>query len=116
MLPFLDDFELTLGGRYQWIEKDIDLDQFTTPIVDGTVTLGEPAVELKADDSWTAFLPKAAVSYRVNDDWTAYASVSKGYAPGGFNYVAFSPNVEDNQFGPQKSLSYEIKHQGQLAR
>lgn len=108
VLPFLDDFELTLGGRYQRIDKDIDLDYYETPIVNGDVTLGQPVVELKADESWTVFLPKAAVSYRVDDAWTAYASVAKGYMPGGFNYASSSPNVEDAQIEPQESWSYEI--------
>lgn len=106
--PVFNDFELTFGGRYQWIEKEIDLDSFTTPIVGDVVNLGAPVLELNAGDSWTAFLPKAIISYRVNDAWTTYASVAKGYMPGGFNIVAFTPDLADNQFGPQESLSYEI--------
>ena len=108
VLPFLEDFELTLGGRYQVIEKDLDLDYFVTPIVNGQVVLGSPVLELKADERWTAFLPKVAISYRVNDAWTTYASVAKGYMPGGFNFIASTPNVEDNQFDPQISWSYEL--------
>lgn len=108
VLPFLNDFELTLGGRQQRVEKDIDLDYYVTPIVNGGVTLGQPVSELKADDSWTAFLPKAAIRYRLDDAWTAYASVAKGYIPGGFNFAASSSNVENNSFDPQKSWNYEI--------
>lgn len=79
-----------------------------TPIVDGVVSLGTPAYELNADKSWTSFLPKAAVSYRINDVWTTYASIAKGYIPGGFNFAASSSNVSDNQFDPQKSWNYEM--------
>jgi iron complex outermembrane recepter protein len=105
VLPFLGDFELTLGGRYQRVDKDIDLDSFVTSIGD---PLGPPAYELNADDSWTTFLPKAALSYRINDAWTVYAGVARGYIPGGFNFAASSANVEDNSFDPQQSLNYEI--------
>ncbi|MBV2120555.1 MAG: TonB-dependent receptor [Candidatus Thiodiazotropha sp. (ex Ctena orbiculata)] len=114
VLPFLDAFELTLGGRYQWIEKEIALASFTTPIVDGVINVGAPAFEINADETWTTFLPKAAISYRLDNDWTAYASVAEGYMPGGFNFVAFTPNVADNQFGPQESMSYELGAKGSL--
>ena len=90
------------------VEQEIDLDSFVTPIVGGVVTLGAPVLELNAEESWTTFLPKAAISYRIDDAWTAYASVAEGYTPGGFNFVVFTSSVADNEFGPQKSLSYEI--------
>ena len=53
-------------------------------------------------------MPKAALAYKYNDDLTTYASVSKGYMPGGFNYFANSGGTEENSFDPQKSINYEV--------
>lgn len=104
--PVFDVLELTLGGRYQRIEKEIDLDSFFNNALFNTVD---------GDEEWTEFLPKVALNYKVNDNWSVYASYTKGYMPGGFNFFAFSPTftpgplpLEDNTFEPQVSDNYEI--------
>lgn len=63
----------------------------------------------KWEKTWNTFLPKAALSYKINDNLTTYASISKGYMPGGFNYfVNDLNNKEANMFDPQTSINYEI--------
>ena len=106
MIPFLEDFELTLGGRYQKIKKDINGIATTTwngfPMGDNG-TFGE------WDKTWNEFLPKAALSYKINDNLTTYVSVSKGYMPGGFNYFPNDLNNKNaNSFEPQTSINYEV--------
>jgi iron complex outermembrane recepter protein len=103
IMPFADKFELTLGGRYQRIKKDIDLVMSST--WGGTAN---PDFPYKDEKTWNTFLPKAALAYKYNDDLTTYASVSKGYMPGGFNYFANSGGTEENSFDPQKSINYEV--------
>jgi len=104
MIPLGDRFELTIGGRYQRIDKEMDLDSYNNLI--GVPS--NPFYSLQADDTWTTFLGKGALSYRLNDNLTTYVSVAQGYMPGGFNWNASSGSTEDNTFDPQKSINYEI--------
>ncbi len=113
MIPFMDDrFKLTLGGRYQHINKEMDLDMFFQP-----VGLSSPSyLSISPDKDWNIFLPKAALSYRINDNWNIYASYSQGYMPGGFNYFPSTPSDEENTFKPQQSRNYEIGLKGEINR
>lgn len=112
ILPLGLDFELTLGGRYQSIEKKIDLDMFYLPV---GIT-GVPMFEFQGEKSWDVFLPKFALSYGISNAWNAYASYSQGYMPGGFNFFAMGGTEEDNSFEPQQSTNYEIGIKGSLDR
>ncbi|MCD4758383.1 MAG: TonB-dependent receptor [Arcobacteraceae bacterium] len=103
MIPLADKFELTLGGRYQKIKKDVDLTMYQTF---GGVAL--PDFVYKDEKSWNTFLPKVALAYQNSDSLTTFASVSKGYMPGGFNYFASSGGTTENSFDPQKSTNYEV--------
>lgn len=100
--------ELTLGGRWQQIEKQFDINTYFLP-----VGMSGPAMFALADtDRSTAFLPKAALSYALNTRWTAYASYAKGYMPGGYNYFSSGGGVADNHFDPQSSDNYEVGIKG----
>jgi len=98
MIPF-NNFEFTLGARYQKIDKDFDVT---------TTSSIAPAYSLSTDKSWNTFIPKLGITYKLNENITPFLSISKGYLPGGFNYVAESGNVESNSFEPQKSTNYEL--------
>ncbi len=111
-IPFAERFELTLGGRYQHIEKEIDLSMYYLP-----VGVSGPAMyELDADKTWDAFLPKAALSYRFADAWNTYVAYSEGYMPGGFNTFAMAGDADDNSFEPQQSANYEWGVKGEFER
>ena len=112
MIPFLDRFELTLGVRYQQIDKEMDLDMYYSPVG----VSSDPMYSLDADETWDVFLPKVALSYRLNDNWNSYASVAQGYMPGGFNYSAYTGSEEENTFDPQQSTNYEIGVKGEFNR
>ena len=94
-----DRLDLTLGGRYQSIKKDIDLDFLVNNVVFYTV---------EGEKTWSKFLPRAALNYKLNDNWNTYFSYSMGYMPGGFNTFASSGTADDNRFEPQVSTNYEI--------
>ena len=105
VIPFLDDsLELTLGGRLQRIEKDIDLETY----------LGAPLYTLDEDKTWDAFLPKIALSYKINSDLNTYFSITRGYLAGGFNYNASAGTTETNSFDAQESTNYELGIRGNL--
>ncbi|TBU90054.1 TonB-dependent siderophore receptor [Stutzerimonas kirkiae] len=108
--PFAGSFELTLGGRWQRIEKEFDMDLFYLP-----VGVSGPAIySLRDKTRWNAFLPKVALSHSLSPNWTAYASYAKGYMPGGYNYFASGGGADSNSFEPQTSANYEIGVKGRL--
>ncbi|NCC26087.1 MAG: TonB-dependent receptor [Deltaproteobacteria bacterium] len=103
VFPFAERFELTLGGRYQHIKKEMDLDMYMLPKGQS----GPPMFSISPEKSWEAFLPKAALSYALTDNWTAYVSYAQGYMPGGFNNFAMGGSDADNTFEPEQSYNYE---------
>jgi iron complex outermembrane receptor protein len=108
IVPLLEDYELTLGGRYQRIKKDFDLESYLLP----AGTTGAPYFTLNEDKTWNTFLPKIALAYKINGDLSSYFSITRGYLAGGFNYNA-SAEVK-NSFDAQKSTNYEIGIRGDL--
>ena len=112
IVPFAERFELTLGGRYQHIDKEIDLDMYYLPVG----TTGPAYFSYSGDKEWDVFLPKAALRYGLNDNWNTYLSYSHGYMPGGFNYFATSGTAEENSFEPQQSKNYEVGIKGAMER
>ncbi len=112
MIPLVAGFELTAGGRYQQIEKKMDLDMYYLPVG----TSGSPMYSLHGKKTWDAFLPKLALSYKINNNLTTYFTWSQGYMPGGFNYFATSGTADDNSFKPQRSTNYELGLKGSYNR
>ncbi|WP_319380878.1 TonB-dependent siderophore receptor [Thiomicrorhabdus sp.] len=110
ILPVAENLELTLGGRLQRIEKEIDLQMYYLPVG----TSGPAMYTLEDKKTWDAFLPKVALSYKLAPSWTTYASYSKGYMPGGYNYFSTQGNADENSFEPQTSNNYEIGIKGQF--
>ncbi len=104
MIPFGKSFELTLGGRLQRIKREMYLEMHYQPV---GMSL-PPMLTLDLDDTWDTFLPKVGLSWFINDSWTAYASFSKGYMPGGFNYFSTGGGKQENSFEPEQSINYEM--------
>lgn len=103
MIPLGNSFELTLGGRYQKIKKEIDLK--ANAYMSGIQIMNHT---YKDEKTWNSFLPKVALTYKINDNLSTYASFSKGYLPGGFNINSMAGGTYENKFNPQKSTNYEI--------
>ncbi|PIE48221.1 MAG: TonB-dependent siderophore receptor [Gammaproteobacteria bacterium] len=106
-LPFLNDFELTLGGRYQFIHQELDLNMYMLPAGIGHEDV-MPINTLQDEMDWDTFLPKAALTYMLNDSFSFYTSIAKGYMPGGYNYFGSSPDIDRYIFDPAKTWDYEI--------
>ncbi|WP_294348601.1 TonB-dependent receptor [Prosthecochloris sp.] len=105
--PVTGRLDVTLGGRYQCIKKDIDLEFFEDYVLDNTIDGGK---------EWSEFLPRVALNYTLNDNWSTYFSYSKGYMPGGFNFYADEGDLDDNAFEPQISTNYEIGLKAQTGK
>jgi iron complex outermembrane receptor protein len=103
MIPALERFELTLGGRLQRVRKSIDQSMYSYP-VGGSAPA---SYGYDTGKTWSTFLPKVALSYRIADAWNTYLSYAQGYMPGGFNTFAMGGSSEDNTFEPQTCANYE---------
>jgi len=105
--PLTEQLDLTLGGRYQRIKKDIDLDFLINNAV---------VYSFQGEKTWSTFLPKAALNYTINDNWSTYASYSKGYMPGGFNFFATSGTLDDNSIGQLRNWIQGTNRENELCR
>ncbi|AXX86203.1 TonB-dependent siderophore receptor [Malaciobacter marinus] len=110
VIPFLEDYELTLGGRYQKVKKKMNLDNYMHP----TNTNATPYFEFNEEHTWNTFLPKIALSKRLNNELSTYITVSKGYLPGGYNNFASNGSEKENRFDAQTSINYELGLRGSL--
>ncbi|MCG3678808.1 TonB-dependent receptor [Aliarcobacter butzleri] len=103
MIPLGESFELTLGGRYQKIKKDVN-----SLLNISMMGMNLPSFNYSDEKTWNSFLPKAALTYKINDNLSTYISFSKGYMAGGFNNAAQMGSTNENMFEPQKSTNYEV--------
>ncbi|WP_026803182.1 TonB-dependent receptor [Aliarcobacter lanthieri] len=108
IIPFLDSYELTLGGRYQRIKKEMNLNSYASPFNTQT----NPYFQFNEEYTWNTFLPKIAISKKFDDRFTTYISASKGYLPGGYNNAADHGTEKDNRFDAQTSMNYEVGFKG----
>jgi iron complex outermembrane recepter protein len=73
---FLQDFTLTLGGRYFYLQQE------SAAVGNGFFTGGPyDTGDLKSQQ--TGFSPKVALAYAVTENSNVYALFSKGFRPGG---------------------------------
>jgi len=89
---FLEDFDLTLGARYERERRRRT----------GAMNI----FEIDLDKTYDAFLPKVGVAWHPNDDFTLGAVVSRGYNGGGAGFT-FEPPFESYTFKPEYVWTYE---------
>lgn len=112
MIPLTNQLELTLGGRYQKIEKELNLNSSAYMFNPYTFNYDKRNFKYKQEETWNTFIPKIALNYKINDNLSSFVSISKGYMPGGFNAMTQSTNKKDNLFEPQQSTNYEMGFKG----
>lgn len=113
IVPLTEQLELTLGGRYQKIKKELDLDSYGYMFNMNTFGYDHKKFNYNDEETWSIFIPKIAMNYNINENFSNFVSISKGYMPGGFNSMVQSMNnKEDNIFKPQQSTNYEMGIKG----
>lgn len=81
---FNEDWSLTVGGRYNYEEKEV--------VVRASDILGlTTAPPLEDSVDWSDFTPKATLQYDF-DAGMVYLTYSQGFKSGGYNYVASAIN------------------------
>jgi iron complex outermembrane receptor protein len=96
-------FHATLGARETHESKDITPYGYTRSAVTGAI-VGLPFTT-PAGATYNAFTPKFGLDYEVTDNAMLFASATKGFKSGGFNYSART--VAALSFGPEQIWSYE---------
>ncbi len=114
---FTDRLALTLGGRYSYESKDVDINQLVTTVVPTVIAgpvLARSSCPSKAACSadFSNFSPRAVLEYKLTKASQLYASFSEGYNSGGFNTFGnlVTPSDPTNPLKTQseKIDAYEI--------
>jgi iron complex outermembrane recepter protein len=113
---FSDQWKLSAGVR--WYTYKSEQDEFSWGI-DGPNSTPPPASQItKASDR--GFNPRVNLAYTPTPDFTGYATISKGFRPGGANQILpppTSPPFCQNgvlAFGPDAAWNYEIGQKAKL--
>lgn len=95
-IPFLDDFALTLGGRFDYYDSSANVDRVT---MYGTR-------HYSGSDTWTNFSPKVALEYSITDKNMVYASFTEGYKAGGFD-SGYAPEGRE-KYDEERVYAFEL--------
>jgi iron complex outermembrane receptor protein len=104
-IHFTDSFGLDVGGRYSYEKRNMDqFFQFDLGRPANSIPILDPAAVTYANQekSWSAFDPKATLHYKITNDILAYATYTKGFKSGGFNFSVIQP-----AFNPENLTDYE---------
>lgn len=108
-----EDLNLTVGARFTEDEKEVEAQASELPFLVLPVLGAVVPVEL--DDSWSEFTPSISVDYNVNDDVMLYATYSRGFKSGGFNYpVVTSLPPAESALDPELLDMYELGMKGEF--
>jgi iron complex outermembrane recepter protein len=123
-----DRLKVTVGARYSWDRKDINLRSVfgpvdptlqRNPIVNpicclvGDIASIDPAIGLPTAPiierrSYKKPIWRFAIDYRPNDDVLLYGSYSRGVRSGGFNAGATTDPLEFSIVSPEKIDAFEL--------
>ncbi len=102
-LTLSDQFAVTAGIRYTDERKKFDQFALQTSTVTGLPLPNFPRT-YSLEDTYSAWTPKIALEFRPADHMLFYASATKGFKSGGFNFASLNPG---QGFEPEALWSYE---------
>lgn len=94
---------LTAGIRYTEEDKDFSQRFSIVTLSTGAFRPGYP-LTYQTDDSYKAWTPRFGIEYQAADDLFLFASATKGFKSGGFNFASQNPN---QGYAPETLWSYE---------
>ncbi len=99
---FRDGWNLSVGGRYSFDEK-----QIANEANAGDFVVINQSFANTVEEDWSAFTGKVAVSYAPNDSVNIYAQVAQGFKSGGF--PAAPQGIEfTNPLAQEEALNIEL--------
>lgn len=93
-----DSFRLSAGIRYSW-EKKQDHE------VDSALATNVITTNAAASNSWDSTTPQFGAEYSIAEHAFTYATISKGYASGGFSSTIAGVGVQE--YNPESLWNYE---------
>ncbi len=126
-----DAFTLSLGARYTYEKKEAGIAAFNNDIYTDGATPGDdperftvgglyyaPSLcdygarscnySFTETQSWDNWTPRIGLQYRPTDDMNVYASWSKGFRSGGYNFRHTDPDNDPSAHNEERQDSYEI--------
>jgi len=107
-----DKLGVDIGGRYSYEKRSIDENfqvDLSRPYSPDNPPLSDCSSPIACRNtlshgaSWSSFDPKFALHYQFTDAIMGYASYSRGFKSGGFNFGGLQP-----PFNPEKLTDYEL--------
>ena len=105
----LPDTRLTLGGRYTYERRELNVTQSAT-LVNGTV-IPVLASVLGAEKTVRKFTYRVALDHKFSERVLGYASYNRGFKSGGFNII----NPANPAYNPEQLDAYEVGLKSEFA-
>jgi iron complex outermembrane recepter protein len=99
-MTLYDKFDLVVGLRYDYENKDADIRNFTSP---ASLLLGPPTTE-RRNDAFDDVTPRFGVNIHWSQNLMCYFSAANGFKAGGYNTKAPAGSVDYNS---ETSWTYE---------
>ena len=93
--------------RYIDEEQTVTRSEFTQTLF-APLLAPLPAGTEQATVSDNAFLPRLSVDYGLGDDTIVYASIARGFKPGGVSELNFGTPLADSRFDAETLWNYEL--------
>ncbi len=101
-----DTLTLNVGGRYSAEDKAVQIASIRANGCDlDTVNC---AYDFRDAAKWHGFTPRVGVQYKPTSATQVYASYSKGFRSGGYNFRNLNPNVAPGPFDQEGQDAYEV--------
>lgn len=108
-----ENTRLTVGGRYTEDDKEMEGRPSSLPFI--VIPTFGAVTPIDLDDSWSEFTPSVTLDHNLSDDVMLYATYSRGFKSGGFNYPAVTnkpPN--ESALDPEILDMYELGMKGEF--
>jgi iron complex outermembrane receptor protein len=99
ILPLTESLKFTAGLRWQYTERDFKI------TMHDNLFYPTHSPSAKDTDRWSDFMPRFALNYEITDDHMVYASASKSFIPGGFNWASL--DSRSLKYDKQTAWTYE---------
>ncbi len=103
-----DSLRFVLGGRLTHDKTSIDTGIDYRFTFDPPAAAGRTLIDSENSDSETDFSYRVGVQYDLTDDVMTYATYSRGYKGGGYNFYNPNPNISGRYLEPEIAKVYEV--------